>query len=127
LREIKILQLLDHENIVKLIEICTSKRTFILLSTFDNFHSYVVLFVEASAQNKHKSQFFLVFEFCEHDLAGLLSNTSVKFTLSEMKRIMQQLLNGNGLAIYDDPQRSESENSAMRTLSGSPHSLFVTS
>jgi cyclin-dependent kinase 9 len=36
----------------------------------------------------------LVFEFCDHDLAGLLSNNNVKFTLSEMKKIMQQLLNG---------------------------------
>lgn len=38
--------------------------------------------------------FFLVFEFCEHDLAGLLSNSNVRFTLSEIKKIMQQLLNG---------------------------------
>ncbi len=36
----------------------------------------------------------MVFEFCDHDLAGLLSNTSVKFTLSEMKMMMQQLFNG---------------------------------
>ena len=36
----------------------------------------------------------MVFEFCDHDLAGLLSNINVKFTLSEMKKIMQQLLNG---------------------------------
>ena len=73
LREIKILQVLQHENIVRLIEICTSKAT---------------------AANKFKSQFFLVFEFCEHDLAGLLSNPAVKFALGEQKKIMQQLLNG---------------------------------
>ena len=48
----------------------------------------------ANAQNRYKSQFYLVFEFCDHDLAGLLSNTNVKFTLAEMKKIMQQLLNG---------------------------------
>lgn len=73
LREIKILQVLRHENIVRLIEICTTK---------------------ACASNKYKSQFFLVFEFCEHDLAGLLSNQSIRFTLGEQKKIMQQLLNG---------------------------------
>lgn len=73
LREIKILQVLRHENIVRLIEICSTK---------------------ASAANKFKSQFYLVFEFCEHDLAGLLSNPAVKFTLGEQKKIMQQLLNG---------------------------------
>lgn len=62
-----------HENIVRLIEICTSKAT---------------------AANKFKSNFYLVFEFCEHDLAGLLSNPHVKFSLGEQKKIMQQLLNG---------------------------------
>lgn len=73
LREIKILQVLRHDNIVRLIEICTSK---------------------ANVSNKHKSHFYLVFEFCEHDLAGLLSNPQVKFSLGEQKKIMQQLLNG---------------------------------
>lgn len=32
------------------------------------------------------STFFLVFEFCEHDLAGLLSNVNVKFNLGEIKK-----------------------------------------
>jgi cyclin-dependent kinase 9 len=73
LREIKILQVLKHENIVHLIEICTSK---------------------ANASTKYKSHFYLVFEFCEHDLAGLLSNPTVKFSLGEQKKIMHQLLNG---------------------------------
>lgn len=35
-----------------------------------------------------------MFDFCEHDLAGLLSNAHVKFTLSEIKKVMQMLLNG---------------------------------
>lgn len=41
-----------------------------------------------------KSTFYLVFEFCEHDLAGLLSNANVKFSIGEIKKVMQQLLNG---------------------------------
>jgi hypothetical protein len=56
--------------------------------------SIKIIFSQASAANKYKSQFFLVFEFCEHDLAGLLTNPSVKFNLGEQKKIMQQLLNG---------------------------------
>lgn len=43
---------------------------------------------------KYKSTFYLVFDFCEHDLAGLLSNVNVKFSLGEIKKVMQQLLNG---------------------------------
>ena len=66
LREIRILQLLRHENIVNLIEICRSKATHF---------------------NKHKSTFYLVFDFCEHDLAGLLSNFNVKFSLGKFRRL----------------------------------------
>lgn len=73
LREIKILQLLKHENVVNLIEICRTKAT---------------------SFNRCKSTFYLVFDFCEHDLAGLLSNVNVKFTLGEIKMVMKQLLNG---------------------------------
>merc|ERR1719384_1978396 len=73
LREIRILQLLRHENIVNLIEICRTK---------------------ASQYNRYKSTFYLVFDFAEHDLAGLLSNANVKFNLGEIKKVMQQLLNG---------------------------------
>ncbi|UYV76257.1 CDK9 [Cordylochernes scorpioides] len=74
LREIRILQLLKHENVVNLIEICCSKAT--------NHNRY------------NKSTFYLVFDFCDHDLAGLLSNVNVKFSLGEIKKVMQQLLNG---------------------------------
>lgn len=42
----------------------------------------------------NKATFYLVFDFCEHDLAGLLSNINVKFNLAEIKKVMQQLLNG---------------------------------
>lgn len=73
LREIRILQLLKHENVVNLIEICRTKAT---------------------QHNKYRSTFYLVFDFCEHDLAGLLSNVNVKFSLGEIKKVMQQLLNG---------------------------------
>ncbi|XP_003424012.1 cyclin-dependent kinase 9 isoform X2 [Nasonia vitripennis] len=73
LREIRILQLLKNENIVNLIEICRTK---------------------ANQNNKYRSTFYLIFDFCEHDLAGLLSNVNVKFSLGEIKKVMQQLLNG---------------------------------
>uniref|UniRef100_A0A5S6R3L7 Protein kinase domain-containing protein n=1 Tax=Trichuris muris TaxID=70415 RepID=A0A5S6R3L7_TRIMR len=73
LREIKILQRLKHQNVTELIEICSSK---------------------ASSFNRGRSTFYLVFAFCEHDLAGLLSNVQVKFSLGEIKEVMKQLLEG---------------------------------
>jgi len=69
LREIRILQLLNHVNIVNLIEICRQ-------------------------YSRHKTTFYLVFDFCEHDLAGLLSNINVKFSLGEIKKVMQQMCEG---------------------------------
>lgn len=48
----------------------------------------------ATQFNRYKGSIYLVFDFCEHDLAGLLSNANVKFTLSEIKKVMQMLLNG---------------------------------
>ncbi|CAH1738030.1 hypothetical protein AGLY_002685 [Aphis glycines] len=73
LREIRILQLLKHDNVVSLLEICQTRATQF---------------------NRYRSTFYLVFEFCEHDLAGLLSNTKVKFSLGEIKQVIQQMLNG---------------------------------
>ncbi len=35
-----------------------------------------------------------MFDFCEHDLAGLLSNVNVKFNLGEIKKVMQQMFEG---------------------------------
>ncbi|GFT01849.1 cyclin-dependent kinase 9 [Trichonephila clavipes] len=69
MREIRILQKLKHENVINLIEVCRTKAS------------------------RLKSTFFLVFDFCEHDLAGLLSNVNVKFSLGEIKMVMKQLLN----------------------------------
>uniref|UniRef100_A0A915KVG5 Protein kinase domain-containing protein n=1 Tax=Romanomermis culicivorax TaxID=13658 RepID=A0A915KVG5_ROMCU len=70
LREIRILQKAKHQNVTELLEICASKAT---------------------SFNRGRSTFYLVFTFCEHDLAGLLSNPSVKFTLGEIKQVMKQL------------------------------------
>lgn len=71
LREIRILQLLKDQNIVNLIEICRSANS-----------------------PRGRANFYLVFDFCEHDLAGLLINTNVIFSLESIKAIMKQLLHG---------------------------------
>lgn len=45
----------------------------------------------ATPYNREKGSIYLVFEFCEHDLAGLLRNEEVRFALPAIKSIMQQL------------------------------------
>ncbi|KAF8408150.1 hypothetical protein HHK36_007292 [Tetracentron sinense] len=66
-REIKILRRLDHPNIVKLEGLITSRLS---------------------------CSIYLVFEYMEHDLSGLLSSPDIKFSESQVKCYMQQLLSG---------------------------------
>ncbi|XP_072965644.1 probable serine/threonine-protein kinase At1g54610 [Typha angustifolia] len=66
-REILILRRLDHPNIIKLEGLVTSRMSCSL---------------------------YLVFEYMEHDLAGLASFPGLKFTETQVKCYMQQLLRG---------------------------------
>ncbi|KAF3951671.1 hypothetical protein CMV_022705 [Castanea mollissima] len=66
-REIHILRKLDHPNVMKLEGIVTSRMS---------------------------SSLYLVFEYMDHDLAGLSATRSIKFTEPQIKCYMQQLLCG---------------------------------
>uniref|UniRef100_A0A915MR08 T-complex protein 1 subunit gamma n=1 Tax=Meloidogyne javanica TaxID=6303 RepID=A0A915MR08_MELJA len=72
LREIKMLKLLRHPNITELIDVCTCKQK----------------------NARERFSFYLVFTFCEHDLAGLLSNQKIKFSLVEIKTMAKHILEG---------------------------------
>ncbi|XP_039752876.1 cyclin-dependent kinase 12 isoform X2 [Pararge aegeria] len=74
-REIKILRQLNHKNIVNLREIVTDKQ-------------------DALDFRKDKGSFYLVFEYMDHDLMGLLESKMVDFTESHNASIMRQLLDG---------------------------------
>jgi len=43
---------------------------------------------------RERFSFYLVFTFCEHDLAGLLSNQKIKFSLVEIKTMAKHILEG---------------------------------
>ncbi|TYH24393.1 hypothetical protein ES288_A03G088500v1 [Gossypium darwinii] len=66
-REILILHRLDHPNVIKLEGIITSRMS---------------------------CSIFLVFEYMEHDITGLLSCPDIKFSESQIKCYMKQLLSG---------------------------------
>lgn len=74
-REIKILRQLKHKNIIKLREIVTDKQ-------------------EAVDFRKDKGSFYLVFDFMEHDLMGLLDSGLVTFTQELNCSIMKQIMEG---------------------------------
>ncbi|KAK4283554.1 hypothetical protein QN277_000494 [Acacia crassicarpa] len=66
-REILILRRLDHPNVVKLEGLVTSRMSCSL---------------------------YLVFQYMEHDLAGLATSPSIKFTEPQVKCYMKQLFSG---------------------------------
>ncbi|KAJ8767541.1 hypothetical protein K2173_017610 [Erythroxylum novogranatense] len=66
-REILILRRLDHPNVMKLEGLVTSRMSCSL---------------------------YLVLEYMEHDLAGLIASPNIKFTDAQVKCYMQQLLSG---------------------------------
>ncbi|PHU09901.1 putative serine/threonine-protein kinase [Capsicum chinense] len=66
-REIIILRRLDHPNVIKLEGLVTSRMSCSL---------------------------YLVFEYMEHDLAGLAASPEIKFTEAQVKCYMHQLLSG---------------------------------
>ncbi|KAI0525132.1 hypothetical protein KFK09_004523 [Dendrobium nobile] len=66
-REIQILRRLDHPNVMKLEGLVTSRLS---------------------------CSIYLVFGYMEHDLAGLSSSPDIKFTESQVKCLMEQLLSG---------------------------------
>jgi serine/threonine protein kinase len=82
LREIKILQLLKHENVVRLIEICRTKETAM----------------------ENKATFYLVFEFCEHDLAGKLHIRRL-LTLSDLRKANHDCIETCLVRIAEQHQR----------------------
>lgn len=66
-REIIVLRRLDHPNVMKLEGVIASRMS---------------------------GSLYLVFEYMEHDLAGLLASPGIKFTEAQIKCYMQQLLHG---------------------------------
>ena len=72
IREIKILKILNHKNIVCLKEIVTSR---------------------ASEYNHGKGSIYMVMEFADHDLCGL-TDAGIRFTEAQIKCYMKQLLEG---------------------------------
>lgn len=74
-REIKILRQLNHPNIVNLKEIVTDKPN-------------------AVDFRKDKGGFYLVFEYLDHDLMGVLESGLVHFTEDHIKSFTKQLLDG---------------------------------
>ncbi len=74
-REIKILRQLQHQNIVNMIEIVTDKQ-------------------DAMEYRKERGEFYLVFEYMDHDLFGLIDSGLLELNNDQIASFMKQLLEG---------------------------------
>lgn len=72
LREIKLLKMLSHRNVLKLEEMAVERR----------------------GEGKKKAFMYMVTPYMDHDLSGLLENPSVQMTEAQIKCYMLQLLEG---------------------------------
>ncbi|KAL4659289.1 cyclin-dependent kinase 12-like [Arapaima gigas] len=75
IREIKILRQLNHRSVVNMKEIVTDKQ-------------------DALDFKKDKGAFYLVFEYMDHDLMGLLESGLVQFSHDHVRSFMRQLMEG---------------------------------
>ena len=73
LREIKLLKMLSHPNVLKLEEMAMER---------------------SKGEGRKKATVYMVTPYMDHDLSGLLENPSVEFTESHVKCYMLQLLEG---------------------------------
>ncbi|KAL4883118.1 Serine/threonine-protein kinase bur1 [Aspergillus karnatakaensis] len=73
LREIKLLKMLSHTNIMRLREMAVER---------------------SKGEGRKKPSMYMVFPYMAHDLSGLLENPAVHFTEAQIKCYMKQLLEG---------------------------------
>ena len=96
LREIKFLQLLSHPNIVRLLDIKSSRVSRPQsdgLGHSPHQNSASQCSKMATASNPMGS-IYLLFDFVNNDLQGLMNNSKVSFSLPHLKSIMLQILSG---------------------------------
>ena len=82
MREIKLLQSLRHQNIVRLYEMMVSSGTS---SACSNYFKYSPC---------SEGSVYMVFEYMDHDLTGVLSQTQFQFTDAHLKSLCHQMLAG---------------------------------
>lgn len=83
IREIKLLKTLHHENIVNLKGIVTGKGS----EEYEERHY-------DDDQRRSSTSIYMVFEYMDHDLTGLMDTPAIRFSEAQIKCYMIQLLKG---------------------------------
>ncbi|KAI6904900.1 hypothetical protein D0869_02627 [Hortaea werneckii] len=78
LREVKLLKMLSHPNILRLEEMVVERAPA----------------DDKGKSGKKRATLYMVMPYMDHDLSGMLTNPDIRFTESQIKCYMQQLLEG---------------------------------
>lgn len=73
LREIKLLKMLSHPNVVRLDEMAVERK---------------------AGDGKKRATMYMITPYMDHDLSGMTTNPDIQFTLPQIKCYMLQLLEG---------------------------------
>lgn len=92
-REIRILKMLDHPNVVPVVDIAYEPGSF-PFSHDAPAPALILCPVAADVSEFKVGKTFMVFPYMDHDLAGLLENPKVKLEVSHIKQYSKQLLEG---------------------------------
>ncbi|KAL1584444.1 hypothetical protein WHR41_06383 [Cladosporium halotolerans] len=78
LREVKLLKMLSHPNILRLEEMAVERQSA----------------DDKGKNGKKRATLYMVSPYADHDLSGMLTNPDIRFQESQIKCYMQQLLEG---------------------------------
>jgi len=70
IREIKMLRAFDHPNIISLLDVVST----------------------SGETSRASAKIYLIFDYCDHDLTGLQADTSIYFSMCDIKYFLQQIL-----------------------------------
>lgn len=99
LREVKLLKMLSHPNILKLEEMAVERQQGGLLSNVLRRNTLRSSDLFGAADDKGKTgkkraTLYMVTPYMDHDLSGMLTNPDIRFNEAQIKCYMQQLLEG---------------------------------
>lgn len=99
LREVKLLKMLSHPNILRLEEMAVERLAggslldlVLRRATFGTNEFGAA--DEKGKTGKKRATLYMVTPYMDHDLSGMLTNPDIKFTEAQIKCYLQQLLEG---------------------------------